>query len=166
MAKGGGEPNTRGSIAAMVVLRAFLGSLLLANGLYLSAHLHMYTTALKMAAESGGPLVSRHDVPAIAVFLTERVANHVTTTAWVLIIASIVLGALLILGLCTRATAFLTLLLHLFVLLLWGPWLYIGLGPAALIGALWALLLVIAVPGRVWGLDALIIRRARVPWLW
>jgi uncharacterized membrane protein YphA (DoxX/SURF4 family) len=173
MERNGGTGNhLRSAAAAAAIVRITLGGVLLISGVNRWGNVSYFIETLGKALTMGGDRLSPpHYVTGISSFLNDTLKAHTHSLAWILILTSVVLGLLLLMGLCTRLVATLALLHGIFILLItpFGDTTS-SLGPDVFTGRLlliiMALTTLIAAAGRTWGLDALLARNKRIPWLW
>ena len=104
-------------------------------------------------------------IPPYHAFLQNVVIPHATLFSYLVMIAELVAGVLLLTGTCTRAGAAITMFLVLNFMLAKGRWFW---SPDNVDAADFfsALVVMLGAAGRAWGVDALLAKRWPRSWLW
>ena len=171
MAKGGGDRHQQLCTYGMALIRVFLGLCFILYSINALMTIHKYIASLSAATSAQGVLVKWSINAGYAGFLQHVVQPNVQTVTWGILIASLLVGVLLLIGLLTRLAALLAMpITLLFLLATWcspavAPWqLATFTGHFAFL--LMELVVLVSAAGRTFGIDNLLARQAKYNILW
>jgi uncharacterized membrane protein YphA (DoxX/SURF4 family) len=162
------HPNS--TVAGLVLTRLFLGAFFLAAGILQLAHMREFAGTVREATLPGGALIAGNKLAFVSATLTRLVAPRATGVAWAIVVLMLVVGALLLVGLCTRLAGLIALgMTAIYLLAAWH--IPAGLLEVEPLGAGLALLVmefavIASAAGRTFGLDAAVSKKSKNKLFW